>query len=222
MEGGNMAEMKELQEAVIEGNAELAESITRDALNQKVSAQELFTRGVIPAMDIVGQKMKSGEYYIPEVLMSVKAFKATSAILKPLLSKTGTNRLLGKVIIGTVQGDLHDIGKNLVTMIFEGGGFEVIDLGIDVPPEKFVETVKQTKPSIVGMSALLTTTMINMRGVVEALKKAGVRQDVKVIIGGAPVSQRFCDEIGADGTANDAGSAVELAKRLTGISTNRP
>jgi len=206
-------EFDELRNAIIEGKTKQIDGLVRTALEEGVTAVELSSQ-LIPAMEIVGQKMKSGEYFIPEVLMSVKTMKTAQEILKPLLAESGGGKPMGKVIIGTVQGDMHDIGKNLVSMMLEGGGFDVIDLGIDVPKEKFVQAVKETGAPVLGMSALLTTTMVHMRDVIEALEEAGERQKVAVIIGGAPVSQRFCDEIGADGMTDDAGSAVQLAKQL--------
>jgi len=213
-----MSEFSELQQAVIDGNSGEAEALARKALDNGIPALDISNKALIPAMAIVGQKMKDGEYYIPEVLIAVKAMNAASELLKPLLAKDSASKPCGKVILGTVSGDLHDVGKNLVGMMLEGAGFEVIDLGIDVPPEKFLQTVEETGAPLLGLSALLTATMVHMRGVVDVLKESGKRNSVKVMIGGAPVGQRFCDEIGADGTARDAASAVELAKQLVGIS----
>ena len=213
-----MSEFTDLQQAVIEGNYKTAEALAQEALGKGVSAPDISSQGLIPAMAVVGQKMKSGEYFIPEVLMSVKAMNAVSGLIKPLLGTSESSKPFGKVILGTIKGDLHDVGKNLVGMMLEGGGFEVIDLGIDVPPERFVQAVEETGATLIGMSALLTSTMVHMRDVVDALKHSGKRGSVKVMIGGAPVGKRFSDEIGADGTASDAGDAVELAKRLATVS----
>ena len=213
-----MAELTNLQQAVIDGDYKTAGSLAQEALGKGVSAPDISGQGLIPAMAVVGQKMKSGEYFIPEVLMSVKAMNAVSGLIKPLLAQSDAGKPFGKVILGTIKGDLHDIGKNLVGMMLEGGGFEVIDLGIDVPPERFVQAANETGATLIGMSALLTSTMVHMRDVVDAFKQAGKRESVKVMIGGAPVGKRFSDEIGADGTASDAGDAVELAKRLVIVS----
>jgi len=213
-----MSEFNELQQAVISGNYKASEALTQEALEKGIPAPDISSQSLIPAMAIVGQKMKSGEYFIPEVLMSVKAMNAASALIKPLLATSESSKPFGKVILGTIKGDLHDVGKNLVGMMLEGGGFEVIDLGIDVPPERFVQAANETGATLIGMSALLTSTMVHMRDVVNALKQAGKRESVKIMIGGAPVGKRFSDEIGADGTASDAGDAVELAKKLAGAS----
>lgn len=211
-----MSDLSELNQAIVDGNYREAERLTREALESGISALDISSKGLIPAMDIVGQKMKSGEYYIPDVLMAVKAMKAASQLIKPILAESPDSKPYGKVVLGTIKGDLHDIGKNLVGMMLEGGGFEVVDLGIDVPPEKFLQAVDETGASLIGMSALLTSTMVHMRDVMEALKESGKRDRVKVIIGGAPVGDRFCSDIGADGTARDAGDAVALAKKLVG------
>ena len=194
-----MSTFDEIKRAVIEGEYEIIETLTKKVIDSGVLAQDIFSQGLIPAMEVVGNKMKSGEYFIPEVLMSVKTMKISSGLLKPLLTAGGITKPYGKVVLGTVVGDLHDIGKNLVAMMLEGAGFEVIDIGIDVPTEKFIDAVKENEAPLVGMSALLTSTMVHMRDVMEALKEAGIRDSVKVMIGGAPVGQRFCDDIGADG-----------------------
>jgi 5-methyltetrahydrofolate--homocysteine methyltransferase len=164
-------------------------------------------------MERIGVRFRNCEIYIPEVLIAARAMHAGLAVLKPILSKSST-AMTGKVVIGTVKGDLHDIGKNLVAMMLEGGGFEVTDLGIDVSPEKFVESLKQSQAQIVGMSALLTTTMGQMKATIQALETAGLRNKVKVLVGGAPVTERFAKEVGADGYAPDAASAVDLVKSL--------
>jgi len=206
-----MADYEALKEAVIEGNAGRAKELTQQALDEGRGPQEILDSALIPAMDVVGDKFTRQEFYIPEMLIAARAMQAGLALLKPLLAQ-GESRTKGKVVIGTVKGDLHDIGKNLVAMMLQGGGFEVVDLGADVKPQRFVEAVQQEKPNFVMMSALLTTTMLSMRDTIEALKAAGLRDRVKVGVGGAPVTQRFADEIGADFYAPDATGAVGRAK----------
>lgn len=205
--------LSDLSQAVIEGNANLAKELTQKALDGGTAPLAIYQEGLIPGMEVVGKKMHAGEYYIPEVLLSARAMKQASEIVKPLLGDSSASSQ-GKVIVGTVQGDLHDIGKNLVISMLEGAGFEIIDLGVDVPTEKFVTAVKETGASIIGLSALLSVTMLKMKEVIDSLQAAGQRGEVKVMIGGAPASQRYADEIGADGYAADAGSAVDLAKQL--------
>ncbi len=200
--------------AISEGKMEDVKKLTQEALDSGEKAESILKDGLLPAMDQIGVKFKNNEIYIPEVLIAARAMHAGMAILKPILSKSTTVRSV-KVIVGTVKGDLHDIGKNLVVMMLEGGGFDVVDLGIDVSPEKFVEAIKKHQPQVVGMSALLTTTMREMKNTIEAIQEAGLRKQVKAIIGGAPVTERYAKEIGADGYAPDAASAVDLAKSLT-------
>jgi 5-methyltetrahydrofolate--homocysteine methyltransferase len=195
------------------GNMEAMKKLTREALDAGESPEAILKEGLIPGMDRVGVKFKNCEIFIPEVLIAARAMHAAMAILKPILSKS-TSTLAAKIIIGTVKGDLHDIGKNLVIMMLEGGGFEVVDLGVDVPVNKFIEAVKQHQPQVVGMSALLTTTMREMKNTIQAVEWAGLKEQVKTIIGGAPVTERFAREIGADGYAADAASAVDLVKSL--------
>jgi len=206
-----VADYEALKEAVIEGNAGRVKELTQQALDEGRGPQEILDSALIPAMDVVGDKFTRQEFYIPEMLIAARAMQAGLALLKPLLAQ-GESRTKGKVVIGTVKGDLHDIGKNLVAMMLQGGGFEVVDLGADVKPQRFVEAVQQEKPNFVMMSALLTTTMLSMRDTIEALKAAGLRDRVKVGVGGAPVTQRFADEIGADFYAPDATGAVGRAK----------
>lgn len=196
-----------------QGKVDEVKRITQEALEAGESAEGILKGGLIQAMDRIGVKFKNGEIYIPEVLIAARAMHAGMAILKPILPKS-TGTLAGKVIIGTVKGDLHDIGKNLVIMMLEGGGFEVVDLGIDVPLNKFVEAIKEHQPQVVGMSALLTTTMREMKNTIQAIEWAGLKEHVKTIVGGAPVTEKFAREIGADGYAADAASAVDLVKRL--------
>jgi 5-methyltetrahydrofolate--homocysteine methyltransferase len=187
--------------------------LVQEGLKNGESPEAILNEGLIQAMDQVGAKFKSGEIYIPEVLIAARAMHAGMAILKPLLSKSpGT--MAGKVIIGTMKGDLHDIGKNLVIMMLEGGGFEVVDLGTDVSVEKFLEAIRQHQPQVVGMSALLTTTMREMKNILQAIERAGLRKKIKTIVGGAPVTEKFANEIGADAHAPDAASAVDAVKSL--------
>jgi 5-methyltetrahydrofolate--homocysteine methyltransferase len=199
--------------AISEGKMEDVKKLTQEALDAGEKADSVLKEGLLPAMEQIGIKFKNNEIYIPEVLIAARAMHAGMAILKPILSKSAATRS-AKVIVGTVKGGLHDIGKNLVVMMFEGGGFDVVDLGIDVSPDKFVEAIKKHQPQVVGMSALLTTTMREMKGTIEAIQEAGLRKQVKAIIGGAPVTERYAKEIGADGYAPDAASAVDLAKSL--------
>jgi 5-methyltetrahydrofolate--homocysteine methyltransferase len=184
-------------------------------LDAGVSPSKILNDGLVAGMDVVGEKFRKDELFIPEVLIAARAMHAGMEILRPKLVETGA-KLAGKIILGTVKGDLHDIGKNLVEMFLEGGGFQVIDAGIDVPTEKFVEMVRSNKPNILGLSALLTTTLPKMKEVIESLIKAGVRNSVKVIVGGAPVTEKFAKEIGADGYAPDGASAVERVRQLIG------
>jgi 5-methyltetrahydrofolate--homocysteine methyltransferase len=208
-----MADNQALYTAVLEGDAPTAKRLTQEAIEAGADPQALLTGSMIPAMDEVGRRFEANEYFVPELLIAARAMKGCLEILRPLLVEQGAEPA-GKVAIGTVRGDLHDIGKNLVAAMLEGGGFEVIDLGVDVAPEKFVEAVKEKGAKIVAMSALLTTTMPGMRTTIEALSQAGVRDDVKVMVGGAPVTQRYADEIGADGFSDNASGAVRLAREL--------
>jgi 5-methyltetrahydrofolate--homocysteine methyltransferase len=206
-----MADLKALADAVIKGDQNKALEITKAALAEGTAAKDILDDGLIAGMDIVGARFKKNEVYIPEVLISARAMKMAMEVLEPELVKAGVEPV-GKLLIGTVQGDLHDIGKNLVAMMLKGAGFEVIDLGVDVGPEKFVEQVKAAKAQLIGMSALLTTTMPGMEKTIKAVKEAGI--GAKVMIGGAPVTQDYADRIGADGYAPDAASAVDIAKSL--------
>jgi 5-methyltetrahydrofolate--homocysteine methyltransferase len=206
-----MADLKALADAVINGDQNTTVEITKAALEEGTAAKSILEDGLIAGMDIVGARFKKNEIYIPEVLIAARAMKMAMEILEPELVKAGVEPV-GKCLIATVQGDLHDIGKNLVAMMLKGAGFEVIDLGVDVGPEKFVEQAKTAGAQLVGMSALLTTTMPGMEKTIKALKDAGV--SVKVMIGGAPITQDYADKVGADGYAADAASAVDLAKSL--------
>ncbi len=212
-----MAEvLDQLAKELFAGNAKGVAELTNKALAEGLKPSEILNNGLIKGMNEVGVKFKANEIYVPEVLIAARAMKAGMAILKPKLVESGVEPV-AKMIIGTVKGDLHDIGKNLVAMMMEGAGFEIIDLGIDVPADKFIQAIKDHQPQIVGMSALLTTTMVQIRENVKAFNDAGVRKDVKVMIGGAPVTQKFTDEVGADGFSPDAASAVDKAKELLGI-----
>ncbi len=206
-----MANLKALADAVIKGDQSTAVEITKSALEEGTAAKNVLEEGLIAGMDVVGARFKNNEIYIPEVLIAARAMKMAMEFLEPELIKAGV-KPVGRFLIATVQGDLHDIGKNLVAMMLKGAGFEVIDLGGDVRPEKFVEQVKAKGVQLVGMSALLTTTMPGMEKTIKALKEAGV--SAKIMIGGAPVTQGYADKIGADGYAADAASAVDMAKSL--------
>jgi 5-methyltetrahydrofolate--homocysteine methyltransferase len=203
--------LEQISATVIEGDLDEIEDLTEDALDDGISAEDILNKGLMPGMDHVGVEFKAGNMFVPEVLRSARTMQSSMDILKPLLAASGT-KMVGKVLLGTVKGDLHDIGKNLVGMMCEGAGFEVKDIGKDIAPEDFVEAVKEFEPDIVGMSALLTTTMRAMGNTIKVLEEAGLRDKVKIMIGGAPVTQAFADQIGADGYAPDAASASDLAK----------
>jgi len=207
--------LEQISTTVIEGNLDEIEDLTEDALDDGISAEDILNNGLMPGMDHVGAEFKAGNMFVPGVLRSARTMQSAMDILKPLLAESGVE-MVGKVLLGTVKGDLHDIGKNLVGMMCEGAGFEVRDIGKDVSPESFVEAVKEFEPHIVGMSALLTTTMRAMESTIKVLEEAGVRDRVKIMIGGAPVTQAFADQIGADGYAPDAAAAADLAKRFVG------
>jgi 5-methyltetrahydrofolate--homocysteine methyltransferase len=206
-----MADLKALADAIIKGDQNAAVAITRAVLKEHVAAKSILEQGLIAGMDVIGNRFKKNEVYIPEVLIAARAMKMAMEILEPELVKAGV-KPVGKFLIGTVQGDLHDIGKNLVAMMMKGAGFEVIDLGVDIKPEKFVEHAKSSGAQLIGMSALLTTTMPAMEKTIKALKEANV--SAKILIGGAPVTQGYADKIGAHGYAADAASAVDVAKRF--------
>jgi 5-methyltetrahydrofolate--homocysteine methyltransferase len=208
-----MSDLQAITETLITGDGEKLQELVQAAVDAGVPANEILQKALIVGMDIVGEKMETGELFIPEVLMSARAMSISVEILKPLLA-AGEAVSAGKIVIGTVKGDLHDIGKNLVVMMMESAGFEVIDLGVDVDPAKFVAAIKENKPNIVGLSALLTTTMPMMRKSIESIEESGLRDGLKIIVGGAPVNQAFADEIGADGYASDAGSASKMAKAM--------
>jgi len=206
-------DLKDLAAAIISGNRDRARELTQQALAAKVAPQKLINEGLIAGMSVVGEKFKNNEFYVPEVLIAARAMHASLDLLRPLIAEHGIEPV-GRVAIGTVKGDLHDIGKNLVAMMLEGAGYEVNDLGVDVKPEQFIDAVNGKRVQIIALSALLTTTMPAMADTIKALKEASVRSKVKVMIGGAPVTQSYADEIGADGYAADAASAVDKAKEL--------
>lgn len=207
--------LTDIYQAVLRGDMTSATEHVQTALDQDVGAEVILHQGLIPAMEEVGKLFEEGEYFVPEMLISARAMQASLGILKPLLVDADI-KPTGKVAIGTVKGDLHDIGKNLVAMMLEGGGFEIIDLGTDVSPEKYIDAIQREEVDIVGMSALLTTTMPNMGMTIQSISEAGLRDQVKIIVGGAPVTAAYADSIGADGFAPDASQAVSLARKLAG------
>ena len=206
-----MADLKSLADAIIKGDQNAAVAITKAALDEGTAAKSVLDDGLIAGMDIVGGRFKKNEVYIPEVLIAARAMKSAMEILEPELARAGVEPI-GKFLIGTVQGDLHDLGKNLVAMMLKGAGFDVVDLGVDITPEVFVERARATDVQLIGMSALLTTTMPAMEKTLKVLRDAGI--SAKIMIGGAPVTQGYADKIGADGYAPDAASAVDVAKSL--------
>lgn len=216
LQGGIMEKLKQLADVVINGNAPETEKLTQDILDANIPADKVLNEGLIVGMDEVGRRFKNNEFYVPEVLIAARAMKAGMKILRPKLIESGV-KPKAKIVIGTVKGDLHDIGKNLVSMMLEGSGFEVIDLGVDVSPDKFIKACQENGAQAIGMSALLTTTMLNMKSTIEAISEERIRTSVKIIIGGAPVTQSFAHEIGADGYAADAASAVTLLKEVLKI-----
>lgn len=212
-----MQELQDLASYLEQGQAQKVTALTQQLLDASVSPQLILNDGLIAGMAVVGEKMRNGDMYLPEVLQSAAAMQASLKILKPHLAREGA-RSRGRVLIGTVKGDMHDIGKNLVGIMLQGAGFEIIDLGVNIPSEKFVEAIKIHEPAIVALSAMLTTTMLNMKSTIDAVRLAGLSTDVKIIIGGAPVNQSYADQIGADGYARDAVLAVGKVKQLLGIS----
>lgn len=206
-------DLSELYEAVLTGDAQAAVEVTKAALAASMDPQQLLTESMIPAMDEVGRRFENNEYFVPELLIAARAMKGSLELLRPLLAERGVEPA-GRVVIGTVKGDLHDIGKGLVASMLEGGGFEVTDLGVDVPPEKFASQAQETGADIIAVSALLTTTMTGMKSVIEAVRQVGLQDRCKVIIGGAPVTQQYADSIGADGYSDSASGAVALARQF--------
>jgi corrinoid protein of di/trimethylamine methyltransferase len=204
-----------LATAVLEGDSDAVPGLVQKGLDEGKTAKELLDNGLVVGMDEVGVRFKRGDMFVPEVLMSAEAMKAGMGPLRPLLAEA-EEEMLGTIVLGTVEGDLHDIGKNLVGMMCEGAGFEVVNLGFDKPPEAFIDAIKEHQPHIVGMSALLTTTMRAMGHTIKAIEEAGLRDQVKIMVGGAPVDQDFADRIGADGYGSNAPSASDLAKKFVG------
>jgi 5-methyltetrahydrofolate--homocysteine methyltransferase len=208
-----MADLVQLSEALQKMDIAGVKKLTEDAIAAGIDPQKILSDGLIAGMDVAGGKFKRNEIFIPEMLVIAKAMNEALAILKPKLIEVGA-KPIAKAVIGTVKGDVHDIGKNMLGMMLEGAGLEVIDLGYDVPPEKFVEAIKDVSPQILGMSALLSTTMVELPVVIDALKEAGIRDQVKVIVGGAPVTQKYADDIGADGYGDDAATGADVARKL--------
>jgi 5-methyltetrahydrofolate--homocysteine methyltransferase len=212
-----MTTIEHLKQAIIDGKAPVAKELTEKGLKEGIKPHEFFPKIIIPAMDEVGRRMSNGEFYIPEVLIAARSARTAIDILRPLLLREEAVAPLGTVVLGTVKGDLHDIGKNLVGMMLESAGFRIVDLGFDVPTEKFVEAVKQHNANIVALSALLTTTMVGMKTVIEALRAAALRDKVKIIVGGAPVTDAWANTIGADAYGKDAPTAVEMVRNLVRV-----
>jgi len=208
-----MATLEELSQAVIEGDYEKSELLVKELVGQKTDLGDILNKGLIAGMNHVGEQFKEGNYFVPEVMISARAMQAGLNIIEPMMAGTNAD-YKGTIIIGTVQGDVHDIGKNLVTMMLKGGGYKVYDIGTDIKPERFVSEVREKKPDILAMSSLLTTTMHYMQKTIDALVAAGLRDKVKVIVGGAPITQAYADKIGADGYSKDAASAVDLVGKL--------
>ena len=211
-----MADFEKLSESVIKGEEEKVKELVQEAIDEGLEPSEIINQGLISGMNVVGKRFKEGDMFVPEVLLSARSMKGGMELVKPLLVE-GEMEEAGKVLLGTVEGDLHDIGKNLVGMMMESGGLEVINLGTDVTAAEFAEAVREHKPDVLGMSALLTTTMLEMQNTIEVLIEEGLRDSVKIIVGGAPVTKEFADEIGADGWAPDAASAKDLVFELAEV-----
>ena len=206
-----MVNLNNVSEALQRGEADKVSEFVKQALSENITPKKILEEGLIQGMSVIGEKFKNNEVYVPEVLIAARAMHAGMDILRPKLAETGVKNI-GKIVIGTVSGDLHDIGKNLVKMMLEGAGFEVIDLGADITADKFVKAVKEHQPNILCMSALLTTTMVNMTEVIKAIESSGLRDKLKIMIGGAPITQNYAEQITADGYSPDAASAVDKAK----------
>ena len=211
-----MPNFKQLYDAVVGGDAKATRALTQQALAEGIDPLELVNEYMVPAMGEVGRRFECNEYFVPELLISARAMKAALELIRPLLTARG-DKPVGRVAVGTVKSDLHDIGKNLVASLLEGGGFEVIDLGVNVAPETFIAAIKEKQANVIAMSALLTTTMPAMKTTIDALERAGMRSQVKVLIGGAPITQKYAEEIGADGYAENAVGAVALAKKAVAL-----
>ena len=210
-----------LYDNTLDGEAEPVVELTREGLELGMEPLTLLFDALIPSLEEVGRLFEIGEYFVPEMLVAARAMQGAMAILKPLIAESGA-KPIGTFVMGTVKGDIHDIGKNLVNIMLEGAGFDVIDLGVNVPPEVFVEAVRQHQPQAMGMSAFLTTTMVMFKPTIEALKEAGLRDQLKILVGGAPVTQEYADTVGADGFAPDASAAVRLTKYLLGFAEKTP
>ncbi|MDR1579607.1 MAG: corrinoid protein [Synergistaceae bacterium] len=210
-----MSALEEISEQIQSGKVKGVKELVQKAIDEKFEAKDILEQGLLAGMNVIGEKFRNNEVFVPQVLLAARAMNAGTALLKPLLAQAGV-KSSGKVAIGTVKGDLHDIGKNLVKLMMEGKGLEVFDLGANVDPEKYIETAKNENCDIIAMSALLTTTMSVMPEVVEAAKKAGIRDKVKIMVGGAPITQLYCDQIGADYFTSDAASAADLAAQICG------
>jgi 5-methyltetrahydrofolate--homocysteine methyltransferase len=211
-----MADLQAIADNLFKGKAKEVKELIETAIQEGIPVSQILNEGLIAGMSQIGVKFRNNEIYVPEVLIAARAMKMGMEVLKPLFAKAGV-KPVGIIAIGTVKGDLHDIGKNLVAMMLEGAGFRVIDLGIDVPAEKFLAAVEEQQAQIIALSALLTTTKVSMKSTVTAIEQAGLKGKVKIMVGGAPVTQRYCDEIGADGYAAEAASAVDKAKQLIGL-----
>ncbi|MBP7936197.1 MAG: corrinoid protein [Phycisphaerae bacterium] len=208
-----MSDLKKLHDALLAGDAKTVVAVTKEALEGGIAPGDLVYKHMVPALSEAGAKFEANELFVPELLLIARAMKNAMEIIRPLLAKSGA-KPVGRVAIGTVKGDLHDIGKNLVASMLEGGGFEVVDLGVDVSAEKFIAAVKEKSVNVIALSALLTTTMPFIKTVIEALKSSGLRDKVKVIVGGAPVTQDYANEVGADGYSDNANGAVTIARKL--------
>lgn len=206
-----------LTTAVLEGDSETSTAIIQQGLDEGISAEDLLNNGLLVGMDEVGVRFKAGDMFVPEVLMSAESMASGMTLLRPILAEAGV-QMAGTIVMGTVKGDLHDIGKNLVSMMCEGAGFEIVNIGFNVAPDEFIKAIKENQPEIIGMSAMLTTTMRAMGHTIKAIEEAGLRDRVKVMVGGAPVDQEFADRIGADGYGANAPAASALAKQLVGLS----
>jgi 5-methyltetrahydrofolate--homocysteine methyltransferase len=211
-----MGLFEEMQQAIIDGKAPVVKELTEKALSEGIKPADIFPQVIIPAMNEVGRRMRECEFFIPEVLIAARASRAATDILRPLVVGDEAARPAGTIVCCTIKGDLHDIGKNIVAMMLESAGFRIVDLGVDASPEKIVAAVREHQANFVAMSALLTTTMVNMKAAIEALGAAGLRGQVKVMVGGAPVTDTWARSIGADGYGKDAPAAVELARSLVG------
>jgi 5-methyltetrahydrofolate--homocysteine methyltransferase len=208
---------EKISTAIMEGDSDASASITQQGLDEGVTAEDLLNNGLIVGMNEVGVRFKAGDMFVPEVLMSAEAMASGMNLLRPLLVESGT-KMAGTIVMGTVEGDLHDIGKNLVSMMCEGAGFQIVNIGFDASPDKFIGAIKEHQPEIVGMSAMLTTTMRAMGHTIKAIEEAGLRDKLKIMVGGAPVDQEFAERIGADGYGANAPASSELAKQLVGLS----